>query len=165
MPSSACLSRHHNTCSLHLQLANSMLHSQCSADADEIAVIYCIMCDTCLALLPQAEAELAAATADIEATLLELKRERLLAEVADGGDGDGAEPGAAAAADGAPASTFGAHSDVRIGDLQLMRPCFRHMLTGLPANRRNGPQLCCVHRRLVKKGMHGLLHSPSDGQL
>ncbi len=80
---------------------------------------------------PQAEKDLAAAVADIEATLMELKRERLLAELAAGdSSADGAERpllagtgpyapaeaprGIAARAD-APAAASVAHSTVRIG--------------------------------------------------
>lgn len=97
---------------------------------------------------PQADKDLAAAVADIEATLMELKRERLLAELAAGdSSADGAERpslagtgqphapaeaprGTAARAD-APAAASVAHSTVRIGgfssrqerDLRIVMQC------------------------------------------
>jgi hypothetical protein len=78
----------------------------------------------------QAEAELAAAAAEIEATLLELKRERLLAQLGGSiaGDDNAAAPGDAYAVTGSatalPApghsgmqpSSAGTHSDIHIGE-------------------------------------------------
>jgi hypothetical protein len=88
----------------------------------------------------QAEAELAAATAEIEATLLELKRERLLAQLAGGTGGCGdsapglgdalvAEDRAAVPLDAEAAapgellhSARNSPSDVRIGEEQSLGP-------------------------------------------
>lgn len=78
----------------------------------------------------QAEAELAAAATEIEATLLELKRERLLAQLGGstaGGDDSALGSGGACAVMGnehalpAPAHrgtqpSTGGHSDIRIGE-------------------------------------------------
>jgi hypothetical protein len=61
-------------------------------------------------------AELAAATAEIEATLLELKCERLLAHLAsstDAGNGDAAGPGAASTAADAGVASPDAEASVR----------------------------------------------------
>jgi hypothetical protein len=81
--------------------------------------------------MAQAEAELAAAVTEIEATLLELKRERLLAQL--GGSTASGDDSAVAShdtyagtesADALPAPTHsgvqpsssGGHSDIRIGE-------------------------------------------------